>query len=309
MNEIAKTEQETTPYVSAYQDANAFDQLQRVGKMLSQSLFVPKDFQGKVADCAIAANVAFHLKIDPVMVLQNIHVIHGKPGFSSTFIIALINRSGKFAALDFKLDGKGDQYGCNVVTVRSHGGATIEGPRVDVATAKAQGWWQKSGSKWPSMTELMLKYRAAAFFARLYCPEVLMGFKSEEEVIDIEGEEIGRVQDVSFGADRDGMPVEEAREVVLTAKGAAHEVPDAAQEVTIEPPSDALTPQDKLRDIVCNEAESDWQTFKEWAVGSNQFTAEEEKTINRFSEVPEAAAKVLIRAKKTLIKQINALKK
>ena len=86
-------------------------------------------------------------------------------------------------------------------------------------------------------------------------------------------------------------------------------MPDAAQEVTIEPPSDALTPQDKLRDIVCNEAESDWQTFKEWAVGSNQFTAEEEKTINRFSEVPEAAAKVLIRAKKTLIKQINALKK
>ena len=51
--------------------------------------------------------------------------------------------------------------------------------------AKAEGWLTKTGSKWQTMPELMLKYRAAAFFGRLYAPEVLMGMQTAEEVIDI----------------------------------------------------------------------------------------------------------------------------
>jgi hypothetical protein len=51
--------------------------------------------------------------------------------------------------------------------------------------AKAEGWLDKAGSKWKTMPELMLKYRAAAFFGRLYAPEVLMGMQTSEEVIDI----------------------------------------------------------------------------------------------------------------------------
>ena len=36
------------------------------------------------------------------------------------------------------------------------------------------------------MPELMLAYRAAAFFARVYCPEILMGVQVEGEVEDSE---------------------------------------------------------------------------------------------------------------------------
>ena len=35
------------------------------------------------------------------------------------------------------------------------------------------------------MPEQMLMYRAASFFARTYCPEVLMGFSTADEVEDI----------------------------------------------------------------------------------------------------------------------------
>lgn len=35
------------------------------------------------------------------------------------------------------------------------------------------------------MPEQMLAYRAAAFFARVYCPEALMGVQLVDEVIDI----------------------------------------------------------------------------------------------------------------------------
>ena len=45
----------------------------------------------------------------------------------------------------------------------------------------------KNGSKWKTMPEQMLKYRAAAFFARTECPEVLMGFQTAEETEDVYG--------------------------------------------------------------------------------------------------------------------------
>jgi hypothetical protein len=53
--------------------------------------------------------------------------------------------------------------------------------------AKDEGWLTKNGSKWRTMPELMLKYRAAAFFARTECPEALYGFQTSDEVEDVHG--------------------------------------------------------------------------------------------------------------------------
>ena len=59
----------------------------------------------------------------------------------------------------------------------------VEGPDVTLAMAKAEGW--TSNSKWRNMPELMLAYRSSAFFARVYCPETLMGIQMADEVEDI----------------------------------------------------------------------------------------------------------------------------
>ena len=48
--------------------------------------------------------------------------------------------------------------------------------------AQAEGW--TSNSNWRNMPELMLAYRASAFFARVYCPEAMMGVQTAEEVYD-----------------------------------------------------------------------------------------------------------------------------
>lgn len=53
--------------------------------------------------------------------------------------------------------------------------------------AKAEGWATKSGSKWRTMPELMIRYRSAAMWGRLYVPELLVGIThTQEEAIDIE---------------------------------------------------------------------------------------------------------------------------
>jgi hypothetical protein len=48
-----------------------------------------------------------------------------------------------------------------------------------------EGWYGKNGSKWVTMPDLMLRYRSAAFFGRIYAPELLMGLPSAEETHDI----------------------------------------------------------------------------------------------------------------------------
>jgi hypothetical protein len=64
-------------------------------------------------------------------------------------------------------------------------GEVLESTPVTIAMAKAEGWHGKNGSKWKTMPEQMLRYRAATFFARAYCPEITLGMRTQEEIIDI----------------------------------------------------------------------------------------------------------------------------
>jgi hypothetical protein len=64
-------------------------------------------------------------------------------------------------------------------------GEIINGVAVTIGMAKAEGWYGKNGSKWQTMPELMLKYRAAAFFMRTECASLAMGFLTAEENEDI----------------------------------------------------------------------------------------------------------------------------
>jgi hypothetical protein len=163
----------------------AFELVQRQAKMLASSTLVPKEFQGNMANCAIGLNIAKRLGADPFMVLQNIDVIHGRPSFRATFLIAMVNASGRFSPLKFKLDGEGADRTCYAYATDKSSGETVEGPVVSMAMAKAEGWSTKAGSKWVSMPEVMLRYRSAAFFARLYAPDITLGMQTAEEVEDI----------------------------------------------------------------------------------------------------------------------------
>jgi hypothetical protein len=164
----------------------AFELVQRQAKMLASSTLVPKEFQNNMANCAIGLNIAKRLGADPFMVLQNIDVIHGRPSFRATFLIAMVNASGRFSPIKFKLEGEGAERTCYAYATDKASGETVEGPVVSMAMAKAEGWSTKSGSKWLTMPELMLRYRSAAFFARLYAPDITLGMQTAEEVEDID---------------------------------------------------------------------------------------------------------------------------
>jgi hypothetical protein len=178
--------QDTTPIEMGFNDSRSFDHIQRVAKMFATSQLVPAAFQGNIPNVVIALNMAHRMGADPMAVMQNIYIVHGKPSWSSTFIIACINSCGRYSPLRFEVTGKDDAKTCVAWANEKGTNERLEGPPVSIGMAKAEGWYAKNGSKWKTMEELMLRYRAATLFGRLYAPEILMGMKTVEEVLDIE---------------------------------------------------------------------------------------------------------------------------
>ena len=163
----------------------AFAHIQRVAKMFASSQLVPEAFQNNVPNCVIALEMAHRMGANPMAVAQNLYIVHGRPGWSSQFIIACVNQCGKFSPLRFELSGTGDDRQCVAWAIEKETGDRLEGPPVSIKMAKDEGWHGKSGSKWKTMPELMLRYRAATFFGRLYAPDLLMGMQTAEEVVDL----------------------------------------------------------------------------------------------------------------------------
>lgn len=178
----------TTQPAGVFSGIQAFEDAQRIAKALASSTLIPQQFQGQAgyANCLVALNIARRMGMDPLMVMQNLFIIHGRPSWSSQFIIGLVNGCGKFSPLRYDITGKGDTLACTAIATELSTGEELRGPEVTMAMAKKEGWATKAGSKWQTMPELMIRYRAAAFWGRLYIPDLLVGIQTQEEVLDIE---------------------------------------------------------------------------------------------------------------------------
>jgi hypothetical protein len=178
----------TTTTSSVFSGIQQFEDAQRIAKALASSTLIPPQFQGQqgFANCLVALEIANRMRMSPFQVMQNLHIIHGRPSWSSQFIIGLINGCGRFSPLRYEISGKGDTLACTAVATEIATREELRGPEVTMAMAKREGWATKSGSKWATMPELMIRYRAAAFWGRLFIPELLVGIHTQEEVMDVE---------------------------------------------------------------------------------------------------------------------------
>lgn len=162
-----------------------FQLAQRMATALSSSTIVPKDYQNNVGNCIIALEMSSRLNTSPMMVMQNLYIVNGRPAWSSQYIVAMINASRKYKTeLQYELTGSGTNMACYAYA-EDHNGHIVKGPTITMAMAKAEGWLDKNGSKWKTMPEVMIRYRAASFFGRLNCPDMIMGIYSTDEVIEI----------------------------------------------------------------------------------------------------------------------------
>ena len=253
---VAVREPASETHVSVWQSPASFEAAQRMASALVRSPMVPEAYRGidNMGSALIALDIAQRTNSSPLMVMQNLHIIGGRPSWGASFIIAALNACGKFSPIRFRITDYGDQpvefqewtgskaqgnlqkvkktltvrnKGCVAYCIEKATGEVLEGPEVTVAMAVAEGWYTKRDSKWPTMTDLMLRYRAAAFFGRLYAPDLLMGMQSDDEARDISDVDYVEVRDPSRGGNEQWP----ANEAALAAEKAAGDKPRRASRV------------------------------------------------------------------------------
>lgn len=191
--ELTITQSETT--LSVFSGEENFKNAMQMATQLAKSDMIPTIYKNKPENCIIALELSNRLKLSPFLVMQNMYIVQGKPSWSSSFIISCINGSGRFAGpLKFEMDA--GRTKCRAYATEKISGEKLVGPLITMEMAQAEGWLGKNGSKWKTMPELMLRYRAAAFFGRLYCPEIINGMLTDDEAQDIRPLEDNDVTDV-----------------------------------------------------------------------------------------------------------------
>lgn len=216
--------------LSVFSNADSFNLAQRMANALAQSTIVPKAYQNNAGNCMIAIEMASRINTSPMMVMQNLYIVNGNPAWSSQWIIAMINASGRYKTelqFEFGDDPADGGMSCRAY-VEDFSGHTVYGPKITMKMADAEGWANKSGSKWKTMPEVMIRYRAASFFGRVNCPDMIMGIYSQDEVLDMGGvpEEVvpavnpmtGEVVDVDFQEENRVITQEERKILINLAQ-------------------------------------------------------------------------------------------
>lgn len=188
----------------------------------------------------MALNIARRIGADVLMAMQNLDIVHGRPSWRAQFLIGTVNTCGRFSALRYEWFGERgkDSWGCRAWAVELSTGEKLLGPDIDIALAKAEGWSEKKGSKWKTMPQLMLMYRAGAWWTRAYAPELSLGFQTAEEttdIIDVTGREVQADDVLKRAAAQLGAPPAEAipdAEVIDAETGEISDKPAHA----VEPP-------------------------------------------------------------------------
>lgn len=198
---------------------------------LAASDIIPQAFQKKPANVLIALDMANRLNTSPMMVMQNLYVVYGNPGWSSKFLIATFNMCGRFSSIRYEYFGKPgtDDYGCRAYATELATGEKVQSIDVTIKMAKDEGWYSKNGSKWKTMPQLMLQYRSAAFLVRTVAPEISMGIQTMEELEDIGPVNVtdtGTVKDVVDKVEAETSAAMEQPEIVTPEPAEAPAKPE-----------------------------------------------------------------------------------
>lgn len=272
-NEIVMKEPQNAVSTDILSDFTAFENAQRIGKMLTQSAIIPKNFQNNLPNVMVALEISCRNKLSPIVVMQNLNVIQGRPYWSSKFIIAALTTS-RVSNLHYELveDGEIEVLGgfngtkkkiknlkCRVIANDRKTGEERIGPWVTMQMAVSEGWYGKDGSKWKTMPEVMIRYRAATFFASIYYPDLSVGI----DVADDDTSTPANIpalnrETVTNGEIVGPAPEEKAKPKRKKAEPKTIEVEVEAEPVTVE----AEPVEDKPAPVVAPQEDNDeWGKF------------------------------------------------
>jgi hypothetical protein len=233
MTTALSTEVTPKPTASAelrpgFHSVQAVNLLTQLSAVFASSHLVPTLYRANKSNCMIAISMASRMGMDPLTVMQNLYIVNGKPSWSSQFLIACWNTCGRFSPIRYEWSA--DRKSCRAWSIDLKTEEKLVGTTITMAMAKAEGWLTKPGSKWQTMPEQMLMYRAAAFLCRAFAAEISLGIMTSEESEDIGGSTATSATDPVKIDLKDALP---ATAIVVE--------PDPEPEAAVAPPSPAET--------------------------------------------------------------------
>ncbi|MFK3971151.1 recombinase RecT [Pseudomonas sp. NPDC087358] len=197
-------------------DGDSLDKMMRLADVMAQGrATLPKHFNGNSADCLAVVMQSMQWKMNPFAVAQKTHLVNGVLGYEAQLVNAVITTCapvvdrlhyewfgawdkviGKF---DIKKSDKGEYRvpGWRMVDEEGLGvkvWATFRGedePRIlELLLAQAR---TRNSTLWADDPRQQLAYLATKRWSRLYCPDVILGVYSPDEL----EERAPRVRDVS----------------------------------------------------------------------------------------------------------------
>jgi hypothetical protein len=174
----------------------SIDEAWRLAKIVTASGLVPATYRNKPEDAMIAIMMGAELGLPPVVAMQSIAVINGRPSIFGDGLLAVVKQSPLCQLHDewFIVGGERvDQILPTVLALddtaaacafRRRGNEALIVRVFSVAQAKRAHLWGKSGP-WSEYPDRMLMMRARTFAARDAFPDLLRGLTSAEEANDI----------------------------------------------------------------------------------------------------------------------------
>ena len=150
-----------------------------MAKYLAQSNLMPGGLKTP-AQVLVALQMGHELGLSPMVAVNNIAVINGRPSLSSSIMDAIVMNRPDYAGRSIKFDGQGDTRSCTV-TVRRKIGENVETYEgyFDMKMAKQAGLLEKDN--WKHYPDRMLKARASSYADRDAWPDALSGMMSSDE--------------------------------------------------------------------------------------------------------------------------------
>ncbi|MEG2273269.1 MAG: RecT family recombinase [Acinetobacter sp.] len=160
--------------------------------MASSKITTPQHLRNNEGDCAAIIMQAFQWGMNPHAVAQKTHLVNGTLGYEAQLVNAVITaRAPVKERLHFewfgdwsKINGKDDKSSDKGVRVS----ATLRGeqqPRV-LEISMAQVGTVRNSPLWAADPRQQIAYLATKRWARLYCPDVILGVYTPDEVVERE---------------------------------------------------------------------------------------------------------------------------
>lgn len=155
--------------------------------MASGKTTVPAHLRGSVGDCMAIVIQAAQWNMNPFSVAQKTHLVNGVLGYEAQLVNAvIITRAPIVGRPQFvwegdwsKWAGKADKNPALAVTVSAQFVGDEQPTELRVSLAQAG---VRNSPNWETDPKQQLAYLAIKKWARLYCPDVLLGVYSDDEL-------------------------------------------------------------------------------------------------------------------------------